>query len=451
VRIYACHDTNTLFPLPIARPISRRTIDVEGAYPDDFYRARDFDAPKDGSESTVVCVRNLPPEARIAEVRAVFDGYALAPEVPDARTLDPNSLPYACVVGHGPAARLTHNVYMGVKLDSGKPRGEAYVVFADASSAILAARDLDKKLFGERYLEMDVTTRGEVYTQTASCIEKGLGIDPDYDGCLHFKGLAPDTTPEALAGGLASFPIDALFMGKRSDTRFSGDAIVVFSTREAAAEAATAFAGGILGRPLDGAPRFCLKAEGAALVGGLHILHADANVRNVVHVRGIPFKATPEQIIGYFTKYGATIRDVYVHHRFDGKPAGDAFVKFDSEEAAGAAADANVRIDFPDRAGAACYVVAKRDLYDAITRPPCEPGRDAFPTTIPYEHLDVVLRCKGVPFETRESDIENFFGGFGCIRVHLYTDKNNGKTLGESVYWAGKESRLLVHHAGTNR
>jgi hypothetical protein len=131
------------------------------------------------------------------------------------------------------------------------------------------------------------------------------------------------------------------------------------------------------------------------------------------------------------TDTGATPRDVFVVQRWDGKPSGDAFIAYPTPEAAASAAAAKNGREFGGRR-LDCAVTVRAELYDALTRPPplaaeMAPGgasararavggwSEGYATA--REELDVVLRGKGVPFETTEGDARRFFAGFNVVSV----------------------------------
>jgi heterogeneous nuclear ribonucleoprotein F/H len=61
----------------------------------------------------------------------------------------------------------------------------------------------------------------------------------------------------------------------------------------------------------------------------------DAGYRGVLRMRGLPYTATADQVLEFFGK-PATLAQGHVHmlRRADGRASGDAYVVFDSEEAA---------------------------------------------------------------------------------------------------------------------
>jgi hypothetical protein len=437
-------------------------VDVEAARPDDFYRARDVDTPVDGNERSVLRVRGVSPDATPADVRALFDAVALAPEFV-ASDVERGAGRHAGVVGRGPTAALAHNAYLALRLDTGRGSGEAFIVTASPAeaargAAAWAAAHPPGAGGGGGHVEVAVSVKGEVYGLLSLEAEKGLGTDGDYAGCLRMRVAGgAEYRPDELRAALAPLALDAVLPGRRFDTRFSGELVAVFASPADAAEGAARLAAAAAsgapvmgGRAVDGVQR-CTKGEGYALAGGAFLLHEDAEARCVVHVDGLPFKATPDDLAARFREHGAGPRDIFLHQRWDGKPAGDGFVVLPSEEAAAAAAAALARFDFPDRPGATTRQVCKQALYDILSRPPCEQGREAHPMSISRDNVDVMLRCKGVPFEVRGEDLEAFFAGFRVVNTHLHLDKVTGRTLGECGMGGGGEGRAGAAASGRRR
>merc|ERR1719163_335769 len=64
-------------------------------------------------------------------------------------------------------------------------------------------------------------------------------------------------------------------------------------------------------------------------------MREDAGFRGVLRMRGLPFNATVEDIVDFFGEQSPLSREnVHLMRRTDGRASGDAYVVFDSEEAA---------------------------------------------------------------------------------------------------------------------
>jgi hypothetical protein len=429
--------------------IGKRYIEVEAATPAQFYRARDMVAPRDAHQVSVVCLSGLSVEIGREELKAFVtaSGVALVPET-DAQSLDPSAELHAGAVGIAGASTssasssssssspsgptFVHNTFLTLSFDTGKPTGSAYLVAVSSEEALRAASLLHGQSIGSHpgAVVAEVTTKGELYTFLALCADRGLGLAGDYGGCLRLRNVAVECASSDIREAVGSdVPIQGIYFGRKFDTRPSGDVIIVFGSEGAAAEAAGRIAANNLcGKPVE-APRPCVQAEALALVGGTHVARTDMETLCVVYMSGVSPRVQPDYVLERFSATGATAKDIFMHVRFDGKPGGDAFVVFPTEEAARAAVASVPTIDFPDKSGVSCVVVQKRMLYDAITRPP--PDGSKASAFFSHDYLDIVIRCKGMPFETGEKEMLAFFEGFAPYKVHLYTDKVQGKTLGE--------------------
>jgi hypothetical protein len=381
-----------------------------------------------------VRVAGLPAEgdgSRRAAVGSLFVAFALAPVhgATSAHDVDPSApSAHAAFVGKGAGLRLLHNVYPVLRPENGRPSGEVYVAASSPSEATRAANALEGLTIADRQISAVPATRGELYAALAQMGDRGFSVDGDYEGCVGLRGLAPECTSDDVKAsvGVLGPTVEAVFFGRRPDGQPSGEAVVVFATEAAASAALGALAlpeATLGGRALAEPPRAAVKAEGYALIGGAHRIRDDADVENVLLISGVPQRMAPEELVTRFAAQGVTVRNVFLHQRPDGKPSGDAYVEFPSAAIADGLAGQMDRIELSGGVSASVGVVPKRALYDAISRPtgwPAPPGS---------EGQDVLLRCKGVPFETREADVETFFKGFKPVKVHLLT--GNGRTVGE--------------------
>ena len=88
----------------------------------------------------------------------------------------------------------------------------------------------------------------------------------------------------------------------------------------------------------------CTQAEALAALGGQSLPRPDGAFRGVLLLKGLPFQADPDRVAAFFKDYrlGSRNKSVFIIAMTIGRPSGNAFVIFESEEEANRAKEALV-------------------------------------------------------------------------------------------------------------
>jgi RNA recognition motif-containing protein len=328
-------------------------------------------ALSDGEQRSAIRVGGVPFGVLESSVRAEFAGFRL-PDGIDVEETPESDGPSGDVVGASQAPVLVCS-----KVD-GSPAGDAYVAFASEEEAARALREKAGATLGGRTLELRVATRGEMYarrsmggaraaTGAAGALtvsggasgggsgSRGVAGGPMPSGThvLKMRGLPFSAAEEdiraffAPAGARLHEP-GGVHIVTRVDGRPTGEAFVAFDSEEEMGKAMTrkrerigeryielfhasvrdyqlagfATPGGVVAGGAYGA---------AAVTGGLG--RPDAAYRGVVRLRGLPFRARPEDVLNFFAGSGVTIQNdgIFLTSLPDGRASGEAFVVFTRE------------------------------------------------------------------------------------------------------------------------
>ncbi len=195
-----------------------------------------------------------------------------------------------------------------------------------------------------------------------------------------------------------------------------------------------------------------LKGEVYSALGGAGNFDAEELSRkDLLHICNTPFDAVPEQVYDLFPKAGSACpppNSVYLVQRFDSKSAGQAFVAFGSPEAAAEAAALVNGVEVPSSSKGQplvrgngqpmaprkleAAVVPRLLLWDALTRPPQEKDKPwangAGSHALRQQGTDSFLRVKGIPYDTNERHLLDYFAEFSPSASHVIM--RNGKADG---------------------
>eukprot|EP00798_Chlamydomonas_sp_ICE-L_P031782 gene31782-6979_t len=142
-------------------------------------------------------------------------------------------------------------------------------------------------------------------------------------------------------------------------------------------------------------------------------LALDVSMENCVKLKGLPFKATPEDIQIFFTGLTVPLECILHKRHPDGRPNGEAFVTFSNSEDARRATQKDREI-FSEKFGdryVRVYPVLELDALDIQTA--VQQSNSALQGNGgQYGHADSVVKMKSLPFEANQLDIIHFFEGF---------------------------------------
>jgi len=220
----------------------------------------------------------------------------------------------------------------------GRTTGEAYVVFSNAMQMDFALQK-NRASMGRRYIEVFRSKKAEYYHAVAAAVREaqtngGAGAFASArDALAATSQLAYGDAPygdASVAGGGAGARDGAqrgAFMGGHH------------ASMGASAYGGASYAGGAAPTPHGGQPPMPHGAPGV-VGGGRGGGAAAAEHTGVLKLRGLPFSATKDDIVGFFSGAGELELTPLVHDSIhivtslDGRPSGVAFAEFQSPEEA---------------------------------------------------------------------------------------------------------------------
>ena len=203
---------------------------------------------------------------------------------------------------------------------NGRPSGEAYVVFATVEDAELATKK-DKEKMGERWLDIFPATK-------VCCHPSTRKLATVAGATLALSEVRPGTATSAAAAIPAT--LYALFLANLVEIRTTPLKTTHYhslphyhstTTPKGEVYAATQSAGG------GAAP----SAKGTGV--GLALVEETVG-HSVLRMRGLPFTAVKADIITFFEGFGLEDHDIFFVSDASGRPSGEAFAVFSSEDGA---------------------------------------------------------------------------------------------------------------------
>jgi len=271
----------------------------------------------------------------------------------------------------------------------GRPSGECFIELSTEED-VTEALKMDHQNMGKRYVEvfecsvkdMEFAVGGKTGGPTGKAEEWGGGDTFGDDGVVRLRGLPFEASKEDIADFFGGLEIEenGVLMVTDYNGRSSGEAFVQFTNggdagraleknkasmgrryievfRSSMEEAKRAQSimmgfdampgpargggpmrggyGGGMGRP---GPYDRLRGGyggGAAPYGGGPPMphRGGGSGRHIVHMRGLPFRVTEQEIAEWFSSVADPV-DVVIHYNHDGRPSGEADAMFGSESEA---------------------------------------------------------------------------------------------------------------------
>lgn len=278
--------------------------------------ASDLNVGEGGISAVSVKLRGLPFKALEQDISVFFEGYnvqrALLKRYPD-----------------------------------GRPNGEAFVVFGDADEAqkaCLKDREIfcDGDKFGDRYVrvyptvESDLPDIQECLAAASSLGSEGGMLQPiasQGDSVIKVKSLPYDACQLDVLQFFTGFKIrpNGVQLVIQGNNKPSGEAFVDFDSGAEAERAITTKDRQVFAQKfgdryvrLVQVPRSEMQAALALRFGG----------DGIVKMKGLPFKATADDVIKFFAGYRVRPDGIHFVMHADGRPSGMAFVEFDCPQEA---------------------------------------------------------------------------------------------------------------------
>ncbi|TRY84954.1 hypothetical protein DNTS_019030 [Danionella cerebrum] len=274
--------------------------------------------------------------------------------------------------------KIVENGVRIVRKEDGRPSGYAFVEFATKNIAEEA------QLRNRQYMEASLRENKPLET----------------DGVVQLRGIPSKSTESDIIDFFSGLEIveNGVTIVRKEDGTPSGYAFVEFATKNIAEEAQY-----IEIIPSNKSAVMSQFAHQRWKPTAEHISHkTEASLREnkplemngVVQLRGIPFNSTESDIIDFFSGLEIVENGVTIVRKEDGRPSGYAFVEF---------ATKNI-------AEEAQYIEIIPSNKSAITSQFEASLRENKPL-----ETDGVVQLRGIPFNSTESDIIDFFSGLEIV------------------------------------
>ncbi|XP_053200272.1 heterogeneous nuclear ribonucleoprotein H-like isoform X3 [Panonychus citri] len=246
----------------------------------------------------------------------------------------------------------------------GRPSGEAYVEM-ESEDDVTKGLEKHKKNMGNRYIEVFTSNRKEMDWATRRTGPNKTDMDPALDGFVRLRGLPFDCNEDDVRQFFEGLSVvrDGIVLPIDHQGRSSGEAYIQFTTREIADKAMGKHKEKIGHRYIEifksSAHEFLAirnqqqgymdRSHGGSRIGEIYrekITRHDPDLDssywdkyNMIHMRGLPYKATEEDIEKFFSPYVP----ISIGILFDnlGRPSGEADVEFATHEEANMAMSKN--------------------------------------------------------------------------------------------------------------
>ncbi|CAN0497707.1 unnamed protein product, partial [Ectocarpus sp. 8 AP-2014] len=159
--------------------------------------------------------------------------------------------------------------------------------------------------------------------------------------------------------------------------------------------------------------------------------HGDGGYKGVVRMRGLPWSANEGDIRNFFDGIAIEKDGIHVTLNRDGRPSGEAYVVFETEEAAKEALKRD-----KDKIGERwidIFEATKGEVYSMTGGggKKGDQGGVSFDTT--DSAYTGVVRMRGLPFEATKSQIRAFFDGINVKESNIFiVTRPDGKASGEA-------------------
>jgi RNA recognition motif-containing protein len=152
----------------------------------------------------------------------------------------------------------------------------------------------------------------------------------------------------------------------------------------------------------------------------------DPAYKGVVRMRGLPFRATEEDVVDFFEGYTIVPDGVFLCRLADGRLSGDAFVEFADEEIARKSLELNR--EQMGRRYVELFPTNKGDMVAAIkihAQRVMAARRETASSTF--------VKLRGLPFDVEDFDIQQFFEGYDVVPGSIKIQESfPGRKTGEA-------------------
>lgn len=284
--------------------------------------------------------------------------------------------------------------------------------------------------------------------------EHDSGVDGDNVVC-RARGLpwqASDMHVAQFFAGLDIVP-GGIALCLSSEGRRNGEVLVLFASQESRDLALKRHRNFLLSRYIEvykaGLDEFMHVATGSS-TEAMEFVSANAVI---VRMRGLPYDCTDTQIRAFFEPLKLTEKILFIT-RTDGRPTGDAFVQFETEEDAQQGLQKHRQIIgqryielFKSTAAEVQQVVKRCNLINN------QPANVVNTIEAPDEKKKDCVRLRGLPYEATVQHIVQFLGDFSKFvkfqGVHMVFN-NQGNPSGEAFIQMVTEQAAAATAAGVH-
>ncbi|CAN0153791.1 unnamed protein product, partial [Phaeothamnion confervicola] len=225
------------------------------------------------------------------------------------------------------------SIFIAVRAD-GRPTGDAFAIFSSDAEAQRALA-LDKQKIGERWVDLNMSTRADLQAQCGYAVAMADRPDAAYSGVLRLRGLPFSAGVSDVRDFFRGYALakDGAFVINGPDLRPSGEAFAVFQSEEEAHRAMERNRSKIGDRYIElfqctKGDLYAATARGAGPAppgfGG------KAPTVTCVKLRGLPFTVSEQDIFNFFV--GLQVIGIFICKDGMSRPTGEGFVEFASPE-----------------------------------------------------------------------------------------------------------------------
>jgi len=318
----------------------------------------------------------------------------------------------------------------------GRPSGEAYIEL-ESDGDVAKAVKMDRQLLQGRYIEIFKSTSDEM----DYVLEKAeRQANQPWDNVIRLRGIPFKCTPDKLRTFFKDMeiPINGILLLTDQRGRNTGDGFVQFNSHEHAEQALLKHKESIDRRYIEifKASRHEMNEAGNRMRGSQFPLDnpgrknlslvgvgPDGVYCHLVQMRGLPFRATDEDIRAFFAP--TPISACQFEFGYDSRPTGRASVAFPSHKEALKAMERDKQ------------TIGNRYIELFLKSVDCPPlsGIGA------NGHYLYMLQMRGLPFKVTPKDICNFFAPIRILDCNLEMGPNGPNGAGKVAFYTQEDCK----------
>ncbi|CAM9913206.1 unnamed protein product, partial [Scytosiphon promiscuus] len=255
----------------------------------------------------------------------------------------------------------------------------------------------------------------------------GIGKEREYTHAVHLRGLPWNASKKELVDFFAPIEVDDDDIHLVHNSR--GEAYVKLKS-ESDFDTALKKDRNMIGRRYIEVFRSSVEDVSHALEDASSKGHGDGSYKGVVRMRGLPWSANEGDIRKFFDGIPIEKDGVHITLNRDGRPSGEAYVVFETEEAAKEALKRD-----KDKIGERwidIFEATKGEVYSMTGA-----GKNGDQSGLSFDTTDSaytgVVRMRGLPFEATKSQIRGFFADINVKESNIFiVTRPDGKASGEA-------------------